>query len=65
MQKSDFSRRGSNDSAIRPRNIEHYFFNLIVNVVLQSIRIHYDETPMQYTVIFHGCKSGYFQMKKM
>ena len=20
-------------------------------------------TPMQYTVIFHGCKNGYFRMK--
>ena len=25
---------------------------------------HYDNTPMQYTVIFHGCKNGNFQMKK-
>ena len=25
--------------------------------------IHYDNTPIQYTVIFHGCKNDYFQMK--
>ena len=25
--------------------------------------IHYDNTPMQYSVIFHGCKNGNFQMK--
>ena len=24
---------------------------------------HYDDTPMQYTAIFHGCKNGNFQMK--
>ena len=24
---------------------------------------HYENTPMQYTVIFHGCKSNNFQMK--
>ena len=26
--------------------------------------IHYDNTPIQYTVIFQGCKNDYFQMKK-
>ena len=26
--------------------------------------IHYANTPMQYTAIFHGCKNGNFQMKK-
>ena len=25
---------------------------------------HYDNTPMQYTAIFHGCKNLNFQMKK-
>ena len=24
---------------------------------------HYENTPMQYTAIFHGCKNGHFQMK--
>ena len=24
---------------------------------------HYENTPMQYTVIFHGCKNNNFQMK--
>ena len=24
---------------------------------------HYENTPIQYTVIFHGCKNDYFQMK--
>ena len=23
----------------------------------------YDNKPMQYTIIFHGCKNGKFQMK--
>ena len=26
--------------------------------------IHYANTPMQYTAIFHGCKKVNFQMKK-
>ena len=26
-------------------------------------KIHYDNTPIQYTVIFHFCKNDYFQMK--
>ena len=25
--------------------------------------IHYENTPIQYTVIFHSCKNDYFQMK--
>ena len=24
---------------------------------------HYDNTPMQYTAIFHGCKNNNFQIK--
>ena len=24
---------------------------------------HYENTPMQYTAIFHGCKNVHFQMK--
>ena len=24
---------------------------------------HYENTPMQYTAIFHGCKKDNFQMK--
>ena len=26
--------------------------------------LHYDNTSMQYTMIFHGCKNDNFQMKK-
>ena len=25
-------------------------------------RTHYENTPMQYTAIFHGCKNVHFQM---
>ena len=25
--------------------------------------VHYDNTPMHYTAIFHGCKNDNFQMK--
>ena len=27
--------------------------------------VYYDNTPIQYTVIFHGCKNDYFQMKNL
>ena len=30
---------------------------------LNSFEIHYENTPMQYTAIFHGCKNVNFQMK--
>ena len=26
---------------------------------------HYENTPMQYTAIFHGCKNDNFQIKKI
>ena len=26
-------------------------------------KVHYENTPMQYTAIFHGCKNVHFQMK--
>ena len=29
----------------------------------REAEIHYENTPMQYTVIFHGCKNVDFQMK--
>ena len=29
----------------------------------KAFYIHYDNMPMQYTVIFHGCKNDDFQMK--
>ena len=28
-----------------------------------KITLHYENTPIQYTVIFHDCKNDYFQMK--
>ena len=39
-----------------PRNIDPI-------LILKSML--YANTPMQYTAIFHGCKNGNFQMKKM
>ena len=41
---------------------------LILNnkhLIISSVNaLHYEDTPMQYTVIFHGCKNNKFQMKK-
>ena len=28
-----------------------------------SYTVYYENTPMQYTTIFHGCKNDNFQMK--
>ena len=30
---------------------------------LDFFGIHYENTPIQYTAIFHGCKNVHFQMK--
>ena len=32
-------------------------------IVTRIFTIHYESTPMQYTVIFHSCKKENFQMK--
>ena len=32
--------------------------------LLHYVVIHHENTSMQYTVIFHGCKNDNFQMKK-
>ena len=39
---------------------EHVYLILPVLHVLVK---HYDNMPMQYTAIFHGCKNGNFQMR--
>ena len=33
--------------------------------VMSTNEMHYDNTPMQYTAICHGCKNGNLQMKKV
>ena len=33
-------------------------------IVTRMFTIHYENTPMQYTVIFRSCKKENFQMKK-
>ena len=46
------------------------FFNglremsLYLHLMLAFGNCHYENTPIQYTVIFHGRKNDYFQMKK-
>ena len=37
-----------------------FFFLLMLMI---GDHIHYENTPMQYIVIFHGCKNNNFQMK--
>ena len=31
--------------------------------LIPTLTEHYENTPMQYTAIFHGCKNVHFQMK--
>ena len=50
-----YSQRGSYDPGSIPGRD---FFSSPVTFVL-----HYENTPMQYTAIFHGCKKDNFQMK--
>ena len=37
--------------------------NFKMNVEADITSYHYDNIPKQKTVIFHGCKNDYFQMK--
>ena len=32
---------------------------------MDQTSLHYENTPMQYTAIFHGCKNDNFQMKNI
>ena len=36
---------------------------VIVETEINDESCHYDDTPVQYTAIFHGCKNDKFQMK--
>ena len=45
--------------------IYEYFCDKVRTLVQLLSFIHYENTPIQYTVIFDGCKNDYFQMKKM
>ena len=38
-------------------------FHIILCNVFYLKYVHYANTPMQYTAIFHGCKNVHFQMK--
>ena len=38
-------------------------FGLNPWVQIQRNTLHYENTPMQYTAIFHGCKNVHFQIK--
>ena len=44
--------------------IPAYLFSDEPNLAKKHVRTrHYENTPMQYTAIFHGCKNDNFQMK--
>ena len=44
------------------KRIQHEFEERIDKPV-PWVTVHYDDTPVQYTAIFHGCKNDKFQMK--
>ena len=35
----------------------------IPDLIFKTLPSHYENTPMQYSAIFHGCKNDNFQMK--
>ena len=41
----------------------HRSGNKISTTIGYQTPMHYTNTPMQYTAIFHGCKNGNFKMK--
>ena len=41
------------------------WFSLLLVIDVSFGAVHYENTPMQYTAIFHGCKNDNFQMKKV
>ena len=57
----------------------NFFTKLLINILKPSIASHlkgqdssfqfcfqhYDDTPVQYTAIFHGCKNHIFHIKKI
>ena len=47
--------------------LETYFTQMYIFLVEKYYLkfLHYENTPMQYTAIFHGCKNNNFQMKKV
>ena len=44
--------------------VEFSRFGVIVGLFGQDLVLHYDNTPIQYIVIFQSCKNVYFQIKK-
>ena len=46
------------NETFNPRNREEKDIEMA-----NKLRYHYENTPMQYTAIFHGCKNVHFQMK--
>ena len=38
------------------------FPSVTLNISVMKAREHYENTPMQYTAIFQGCKNVHFQM---
>ena len=40
------------------------FFPVIPMIALKIMKCYYENMPMKYTAIFHGCKKDNFQMKK-
>ena len=44
-------------------SIQRHFLREVKVISIPSRSIHYENTPMQYTVIFHGLKNANFPMK--
>ena len=42
---------------------DHYVLIMVLRTIFSTDAIHYANTPVQYTAIFHGCKNVHFQVK--
>ena len=47
--------------SLRKKNT--YILMKCATKIENKLTIHYENTPIQYTVIFNGCKNDYFQTK--
>ena len=53
------------DARVCKKYIHVYVALLYSSLVPKICLMHYGNTPMQYTAIFHGCKNDNYQMKNV
>ena len=64
MQKSQFLKKMCKESNCVPFVADLFLIRYVRDFMRSQERKHNENTPMQYTAIFHLCKNLNFQMKK-